>query len=105
MHAHDEEAIRLCQQGNNQGLDSLVHRYQLQAIRTAYLILGDRVTAEDVVQESFVRAWNSIKSFDPRAAFAPWFMRTVVNVAHTHQRTLTSVADKTRPPNESMIGF
>jgi RNA polymerase sigma-70 factor (ECF subfamily) len=62
-------------------LESLVYRYQLRAIRTAFLITGDRQLAEEVVQEAFLRAYRSIRSFDPRRPFEPWFLRSVVNAS------------------------
>jgi RNA polymerase sigma-70 factor (ECF subfamily) len=85
---YDEEAISLCKQGKSQGLEFLIQRYQMKAMRVAFLVLGDHTTSEDVVQESFVRAWNAMKDFKDGAAFSPWFMRIVINTAHMHQRTI-----------------
>ncbi len=83
----DEEAIHLCRQGDSRGLELLMRRYQLPAIRVAYLILGNQPAAEDAVQESFVQAWNAIHRFDPQFAFLPWLMRIVVNAARMRQRS------------------
>lgn len=84
----EEGAIRLCKQKDAHGLVILIHKYQLQALRVAYLILSDHAAAEDVVQESFIRVWNSISSFKEQAVFKHWFMRIVVNCANMHQRTI-----------------
>lgn len=75
----DYQAIALLKNGNLDGLEALVKRYQVKAIRTAYLIVGDRALAEDLVQEAFIRAAQRIHQFDQRRPFAPWFMRIVVN--------------------------
>ncbi len=79
MDEHD--AIMLLKHKDIRGLEVLVHRYQLQAIRAAYLITGDRALAEDVVQETFLRAYERIHQFDSEKPFGPWFLRSVVNEA------------------------
>jgi RNA polymerase sigma-70 factor (ECF subfamily) len=77
----EETAIQKMKDGDIAGLELLVHRYQLRAVRAAFLITRDRQSAEDVVQDTFIRAFRSIRSFDPARAFEPWFMRSVVNAA------------------------
>jgi RNA polymerase sigma-70 factor (ECF subfamily) len=68
------------------GLGVLVDLHQLKARRTAYLILGDRAAAEDVVAEAFLRVWEQIGRFDPTRPFEPWFYRIVVNLAIDDRR-------------------
>jgi RNA polymerase sigma-70 factor (ECF subfamily) len=63
------------------GLEFLVRRYQVQAVRAAYLITRDRGLAEEVVQSAFVRAYERIDQFDDRRPFRPWFFRIVLNDA------------------------
>ena len=77
----EQRAIRQLKQGDIGGLEFLVSRYQVKAIRAAYLITRDPGLAEDVVQECFVQAYRSIRSFDEARPFEPWFMRSVVNAA------------------------
>ncbi|MBI5961127.1 MAG: RNA polymerase sigma factor [Chloroflexi bacterium] len=77
----DQKAIKRLKRGDINGLSALVERYQVRAIRTAYLITQDAALAEDVVQEAFVNVYHSIHSFDTRRPFAPWFIRAVVNRA------------------------
>jgi RNA polymerase sigma-70 factor (ECF subfamily) len=67
--------------GDIGGLAILVETYQLQAIRTAYLIVRDRTLAEDITQSAFIRAYERIDQFDPTARFGPWFLRSVANDA------------------------
>jgi DNA-directed RNA polymerase specialized sigma24 family protein len=45
----DGEAIRRCQRGDIGGLEPLMARYQIAALRLAYLLVGERAAAEDVV--------------------------------------------------------
>ncbi|PZS04369.1 MAG: RNA polymerase subunit sigma-24 [Candidatus Chloroheliales bacterium] len=75
----DSDAIARLKQGDIGGLEHLVARYQVEAVRTAYLITRDRGLAEDVVQSSFLRIAARIAQFDASRPFAPWLMRCVVN--------------------------
>ncbi len=59
----------------------LVRRHQVRAVRTAYLIVRERMLAEDVVQGAFVKAYEGIARFDETRPFGPWFTRVVVNDA------------------------
>lgn len=75
------EAIALLKQGDISGLASLVKTYQVNALRTAYLIVRDYDLAEDVVQDAFLRAYERIHQFDVKRPFGPWFFRIVINIA------------------------
>lgn len=77
----DTMAIQRLKQGDIDGLESLVRRYQLKAIRTALLILQDAEAAEDVVQDVFLRIYRSIHRFDETRPFEPYLLRSVVNAA------------------------
>lgn len=77
----DFAAINRLRRGDLSGLAALVERYQVKAVRTAFLITRDRALAEDVVQGVFVRLARSIDSFDPSRPFAPYFMRSIANAA------------------------
>jgi RNA polymerase sigma factor (sigma-70 family) len=82
----DSEAIRRCQRGDISGLEPLIARYQVAALRLAYLLVGERAAAEDVVQDSFLLAYQGIARFRPGSAFAPWFYRIVTNTARQRRR-------------------
>lgn len=77
----EHEAIAQLKRGDIGGLEALVRKYQVQAVRTAYLITRDRALAEDIVQAAFLRAYERIGQFDARRPFGPWFLRSVVNDA------------------------
>ncbi len=77
----ERRAIQRLRNGDIGGLEFLVREYQVKAVRTAYLITRDVGLAEDVVQDSFLNVYRSIRTFDPTRAFEPWFMRSVVNAA------------------------
>ncbi|OGO15787.1 MAG: hypothetical protein A2Z14_00530, partial [Chloroflexi bacterium RBG_16_48_8] len=75
------ESIMELKKGDLSGLEELVGRHQVEAVQIAYLILGDRPLAEDIVQASFLRAAERIHQFDPDRNFRPWFLRIVTNDA------------------------
>lgn len=77
----EHQAIQRLKQGDISGLEFLVARHQVKAVRTAYLITRDLGLAEDVVQDSFLQAFRSINGFDSTRLFEPWFMRSVVNAS------------------------
>jgi RNA polymerase sigma-70 factor (ECF subfamily) len=77
----EQDAIDRLKQGDIGGLETLVGKYQLQAIRAADIITRDRGLSEDIVQEAFVRVYERIHQFDARRPFGPWFLRIVVNDA------------------------
>ena len=77
----EQQAIRCLKEGDIGGLEELVSRYQVKAVRTAYLITHDPALAEDVAQEAFLQAYRSIRHFDQARPFGPWFMRSVVHAA------------------------
>ena len=77
----EREAIERLKRGDIGGLEALVKRHQVEAIRAAYLIVRDRALAEDIVQGAFLRAYERIGRFDADRPFGPWFMKVVANDA------------------------
>lgn len=77
----EHQAIQRLKQGDISGLEFLVTHHQVKAVRTAYLITRDLGLAEDVVQDSFLQTFRSIRRFDSTRLFEPWFMRSVVNAS------------------------
>ena len=60
----EKQAIYRLKQGDIRGLELLVDRFQVKAVRVAYLITRDLGLAEEIVQESFVKAYRSIRTFE-----------------------------------------
>jgi RNA polymerase sigma-70 factor (ECF subfamily) len=77
----DRIAISRLKQGDLTGLESLVNRYQVQAVHAAYLIVYDRELAEDIVHAAFVKVAERAQQFDEERPFGPWFFRIVTNDA------------------------
>jgi len=77
----EQRAIQRLKQGDIGGLEFLVARHQVKAVRTAWLITRDLGLAEDIVQDSFLQVFRAIRGFDSTRVFEPWFMRSVVNAS------------------------
>lgn len=77
----DQQAVQDMKNGQMAGLEVLVNRYQVPAVRAAFLITHDRALAEDVVQETYLRLYRKIRHFDDTLPFKPYLMRSVVNAA------------------------
>jgi RNA polymerase sigma-70 factor (ECF subfamily) len=77
----DLQAIRRLKRRDTSGLEPLVVRYQVKAARVAFLIMHDETSAQDVVQETFLRMIEGIQHFDETRPFEPYLMRSVVNMA------------------------
>src|SRR3990172_3233632 len=77
----ESTAIERLKAGHLDALELLVRRYYLRGVRAAYLVLGDRGQAEDVVQTKFVELPENVRHFDTSRDFSPRFLRSVVNAA------------------------
>jgi RNA polymerase sigma-70 factor (ECF subfamily) len=77
----DTTAISRIKQGDLSAVETLIKRYQVQAVHAAYAIVHDRAQAEDAAQTAFVKVLERIHQYDEKRPFAPWFFRIVVNDA------------------------
>jgi RNA polymerase sigma-70 factor (ECF subfamily) len=75
------QAITLLKAGDLTGLEELVRRHQVEVVHVAYLIAGDRSTAEDIAQAAFLKAAERIHQFKDGRPFRPWILRIVTNDA------------------------
>jgi RNA polymerase sigma-70 factor (ECF subfamily) len=82
----DAELVKRVQTGSKEDFQILVERYQQRAFAVAFQILKRYDDAQDVVQESFVKAYLSIDSFHGTSSFFTWFYRIVVNMAIDFRR-------------------
>ncbi|MBP6945459.1 sigma-70 family RNA polymerase sigma factor [Patescibacteria group bacterium] len=85
-HATDTDLIRLSQQGDETALAFLIERYASSVYRFLARMLNDRLIAEDLTQETFIKVWKSLSRFDPTKAFKPWLFSIARNTAIDHVR-------------------
>lgn len=75
----EAQAIQRSQNGESEPFRFLVERHARVLFGTAYLMTRDRGLAEDMVQETFLLAWRSLRSFRTGASFKPWVVKILVN--------------------------
>ena len=74
-----EALLVLCQEGNRMAQLEVYNRYQHAMYNAAFRIVKDTATAEDVMQESFITAFDKLHTFKGTASFGSWLKRIVVN--------------------------
>ena len=79
--AAEDELIARSRGGDTRAFDLLVEQYQGRVYDLAYRITGHHADAQDAAQESFVKAYRSLKGFRGDASFATWLHRIAVNAA------------------------
>ncbi|GAA0361979.1 RNA polymerase sigma factor [Bacillus horti] len=78
----EQKLIAQIQKGNREAFEQLYHRYAEYALRVATAITKSRTFAADAVQETFIRIYKNIQSFDRSRPFKPWFYRILINECH-----------------------
>jgi len=77
----DRELVDRARQGDAEAFGQLVRRHQQRIHRLAVHMLRDRAEAEDVTQETFIRAYRALARFDGRSEPYTWFYRIAVNLS------------------------
>lgn len=79
--ATDEELVRKAQEDDERSFGELVTRYESKVYSLAMKMLRNPEDAEDVLQETFLRAYRGIKSFKGNSTFSTWIYRITANSA------------------------
>ena len=74
------DLVKRCQAGQTEAFDELVTRYRTRIFAMIYNMVHNEQDAWDLAQDSFVKAWKSIKRFRGRSSFYTWIYRIVMNV-------------------------
>jgi RNA polymerase sigma-70 factor (ECF subfamily) len=80
----DRALVAKVQQGDRVAFDLLVRKYQHRILKFVTRYVHDANLAQDITQESFMRAYRSIRSFRGESAFYTWLYRIAINVAKNH---------------------
>ena len=75
----DAAAVALARDGDSEAFRALVERHSRAVYRVAHRMTGNAHDAEDVVQETFLRAYKQLQRFESRANFGTWLHRIAVN--------------------------
>src|SRR5918992_1738578 len=109
----DHELLALIQKGSRQAFAALVQRHTERFYRLAYRYVQNRETAEDIVQDAFLKLWEDPGRWQPErnSKFTTWFYRIVVNLCLDWQKKKRPLAldeelplaDERETPETAMI--
>ena len=93
----DAKLVRKVQRGDRMAYDLLVRKYQHRIAAVVSRYVPDFGEAQDVVQETFIRAWRAIGNFRGEAQFYSWLYRIAVNTSKNFL-----MAQNRRPPADDV---
>src|SRR4249920_3278347 len=92
----DAAAVALARDGDSEAFRALVERHSRAVYRLAHRMTGSPQDAEDVVQETFLKAYRQLGRFESRANFGTWLHRIAVNCAIDLHRARQARRDQAR---------
>jgi RNA polymerase sigma-70 factor (ECF subfamily) len=95
----DADLVSRAKRGDRAAFGRLVRRHQARVFALGVRWLSNADDADDLVQETFVRAWQALGGFDETRAFLPWLMTIAANRA----RTKASARRPAEEPDESLV--
>lgn len=93
VRVQESELIKKSAEGNGDAFEKLIAPYMQPIVNHAYMMLGDKEDAYDMAQETFVKAFVSVKSFGGQSSFKTWLFKIATNVC------LDFLRKKKRRPN------
>ncbi|HET7469041.1 MAG TPA: sigma-70 family RNA polymerase sigma factor [Gemmatimonadales bacterium] len=82
----DQEVVLLARNGREAAYRELIRRYERPIFALLFRMVRDRELAEDLAQETFVKALNAIESYRPEFKFSSWIFKIANNAAIDHLR-------------------
>jgi RNA polymerase sigma-70 factor (ECF subfamily) len=82
----DFDVIQMVRSGDRKAFSLLVRRHQKSLLRVSLRFVKDMDAAEDIVQESFIKAYERLNSFEARSTFRSWLFQIAINTAKNKLR-------------------
>ena len=79
--AREEALLKAFRDGDDTAFDGLIGMYSAKLYKVAYALLGSRQDAEEVVQDTFLRAYRALQSFRGESSLETWLHRIALNLA------------------------
>jgi RNA polymerase sigma-70 factor (ECF subfamily) len=98
----NHEIIQKILNGEKDAFSQIVNKYQNALYGIVFKMINNRDEVDDIVQETFIKAFSSIKSFDERYSFATWLFKIGTNncIDHLRKRKINSVSINSTISNE-----
>jgi RNA polymerase sigma-70 factor (ECF subfamily) len=100
-----KDLIRRAQAGEERACEELFRRFVGPVSATAHRLVRNAADAEDITQETFIRAFRGIGGFQHRSGFGTWLYRILLNVAHDFSRKRAKGAPETPVQLDEVEGF
>ena len=81
-----ENLVALCKEGDERAFEQLIVRYQNRIFDLTFTILRDEAEAKDATQDTFLRVYRRIGSFEGRSAFETWLIAIATNICRDRLR-------------------
>src|ERR1700692_3782743 len=108
MEDSDSVAVARVKAGDGDAYRALVDRHSRSVFRLAYRMTGNEQDAEDVVQETFLRAYKQLHRYEARASFGTWLYRIASNysldLVRSRKRHPQTALDESEAPREITSG-
>jgi RNA polymerase sigma-70 factor (ECF subfamily) len=104
---NDSDPIYRALQGDEQAWTEIIAAHQEAVFRLAYLMVRDTAEADDIAQETFIRAYHARSRFDATRPLRPWLLSITVNLVRNQRRAWGRYLHAIRrwwqqdPPSES----
>ena len=82
MDGNDAQDVALARSGDEPAFRRLVERHSRGVFQLAFRLTGNEPDAEDVVQDTFLKAYRELKRFESRSSFKTWVHRITVNCSY-----------------------
>jgi RNA polymerase sigma-70 factor (ECF subfamily) len=89
----DIELVSEVKGGNRKSFSELVSRHQRALLRVSLRFTKEQASAEDIVQESFIKAYQKIHLFEGRSSFKSWLFQIALNTARNRYRERSNRSD------------
>ena len=101
----DRDLIVRARRGTSDAFGELVRRYQTSVFNVCYRLLHERGEAEDLAQETFMRAYGRLSTFDLTRDFGPWIRRVAANLClnYLESRKTTVALDDERDADQAQL--
>jgi RNA polymerase sigma-70 factor, ECF subfamily len=82
MDASDAQDVNLARGGDDTAFRRLVERHSRAVFQLAFRMTGSEPDAEDIVQDTFLKAYRELRRFESRSSFGTWLHRIAVNCSY-----------------------
>jgi RNA polymerase sigma-70 factor (ECF subfamily) len=97
----DLKIINLCLKGEGQNFEKLLNKYKLPVFNLIYRLVKNAADAEDLAQETFIKAFKNLNKYDSKYPFLTWLFRIAHNLTidffRANKKIIVSIDDPDKP--------